>query len=132
MSSRSQYVSMIWIYKSRRLGLTKKIAQWQNEIRRIDLRNSKQEKLKNCINEYFQVDIASRKMDEKHKMARNVYYKYGMENGFEGSFLCKAIGRTKTKIAAECRLRFTRSFKTNKTNKETYHKFTSYMLKNYD
>lgn len=126
MPTRSQYVTMIWMYKKRRLNLTKKISQWQNEIKRIDIRNSKCSQLLKMVNEFFEVDISSRIMDTKHKLARNCYYKYGMENGFEGSFLTKTIGRTRLKNAAENRRKFTKSFKENKPNKEAYHKFKNY------
>jgi len=127
MPTRKQLISQIWIYRKRRANLTKKISQWQNQIKRIDVRNSKQYALQKAINDYFQVDIKTRIMDTKHKLARNCYYKYGMENGFEGVFLSKAIGRKRPSTASENRLKFTRSFKTNPQNKQAYHNFKNYI-----
>lgn len=136
---RKRFYQKIYIYKQRREGYkaegkkenyyqcTKKISQWSKGIRRLDERTSAINQMILAIDDFFEVDIKSRVLNTTHKLARNVFYKYGMENGIQGAFLSLALGRTRKKTASECRLRFTRSFPDNNGNKTTYHKFKSYM-----
>lgn len=139
---RKKYYAKIYVYKQRREGFkangkkeqlyhtTKKISQWNNEIRRIDKRNSIINDLISAVNSYFEVNIKSRIFNKVHKLARNVFYKYGMENRIQGAFLSLSLGRTRKKTASECRLRFTRSFGVNQENKDIYHRFKAYMQGN--
>lgn len=132
---------MIWKYQKRRLVLkeqhgnfsgktkriTKKISSWNLQIRRIDKRNKFLNELIDSVNEYFDVDIRSSRMDGKHKLARKVYYKYAMEKRIQGTFVSKMINRKNIHTASEGRLRFTRSFKSNPENKKIYHNFVNYI-----
>jgi predicted nucleic acid-binding Zn-ribbon protein len=126
------YQRRIWTYKKRRKifknrisELTKKISQWNNEVRRIERTQDKLKKISKSVNDYFNVDISSKKMDDKHKLARAVYYKISIESKIQGKLVSEYIGRFK-KTAGAGRLSFTRSFKTIPKNREAYFNFKKY------
>lgn len=141
MRSRKEYYTMIWQYEKRRTEIkkkyggrlsdgyaervkmiTRKIASWKKQIRRIDTRNNQIAMIEKSINLYFNTDIRSKDKCPIRSLARNCYYKYGMEHGIEGSKLSHFIGRSLLS-AHKQRTRFTRSFKTNKNNRTQYHNF---------
>jgi len=142
MPTRSEYVTMIWVYKARRklikdkwgtgktVQLTKKISQWTKEIKRIDKRNEIIGNLIESVNNYFDVKIESKCMDAAHKLARKVYYKYGIETRMQGVWISKAIGMSRVHTATESRRIFTQSFKTNEYHKSIYHRFKAYLKDN--
>ena len=99
-----------------------KISFCKRQIKRIDARNEKIKSILYSVNKFFGVDIKSNVSNKIHSLARNCYYKYGMEHGIEGSKLSAFIGRSKLS-AHKQRTRFTRSFKTNPENKKQYHNF---------
>lgn len=144
MPTRSEYSTMIWIYEKRReearikygkkagatIVLTKKIKNWKGQITRIDRRNDKIRFIISTVNYYFNVDISSTCMDTDHKLARRIYYKYAIEDGINGIYLIDFIGRKEPKLAANSRRNFTKTFKTNKSNREAYHNFKFYIKNN--
>lgn len=142
MKSRSRYVTMIWMYEQRRskldrnipkdrikrYSLYKKIRTYRKAIVRIDKR---MEVVRNLIlktNAYFSIDIRAKGSGDYISIARFCYYKYGIENGILGRDLALAVGKNKYS-ASKRRRDFTKSFKTNLSNKEAYHQFKSYMEK---
>ena len=104
---------------------TKKIGQWRNEIKRIDFRKRKIKGIIKSINEYFDVDISSRKMDKDHTLARNVYYKLAVESRLQGKLVSNSIGRSNW-CASINRLKFQKTFKTRPENREAFHNFKKY------
>lgn len=143
---RKYYVSWVHTYRNRRaelkkkysgkeyakkaLPLSRKIATWQRAIRRIDERNSLIHELLKSINEFFSVDIKTSKTNHQHRLARHIYYKYGMEQmKIYGTFLSEYIGRKGRWTASRCRQRLTRRFKNNPDQKKAYHDFNDYMKK---
>lgn len=142
MKSRAYYQRSIWKYEQRReemrkkygpwgsgktLQLTRKISMWRVQMRRIDKRDAILEHITEMVNEYFGVKIQSSSMDDRHKYARKIYYKYGIECRIQGVFVSNFIGRTNQHTASDSRLRFTRSFKSNPENKEAYHRFKNWI-----
>ena len=137
--TRKDYYTMIYTYKQRReeakrnyeaqrniyRNCTKKIGQWQNEIKRIDSRKRKIKEIIKSINEYFDVDISSRKMDKDHALARNVYYKLAVESRLQGKLVSNSIGRSNW-CASINRLKFQKTFKTRPENREAFHNFKKY------
>lgn len=107
--------------------IRRKIEICRKQIKRIDKRNEQISELVKSINKFFGVDIKSKKRDSQHSIARNCYYKYGIEKGFEGSKLSVFIGRSKISAHRQ-RRRFTRSFKTNKEHQKQYHNFLNFQL----
>lgn len=136
---RKSYYIKIWVYKKRRedyrqqgkkeqvYKTSRKIAQWKYQIGRIDKRNSIINDLILTVNEYFELDIRLRVYNKKYNLARNIFYKYGMEHRLEGTVLARSLGRTRGKTAGECRLRLTKSFRSNPEIKEIYHRFRLFM-----
>lgn len=126
--TRKEYVSMIWQYRKRRDALNQKIQTWVRELKRIDAKNEKALFLIREVNQYFNVEIQVRCNKPQYVLARNCYYKYGMEEmDLRGLVLAKTLGNTYRKRASESRLRFTRSFRVNLKNKEAYHSFKRYI-----
>lgn len=132
MRSRKQYISMIWIYENRCKALNKKIKSWKREVKRIDAKNSKAQAIIAGIKSYFNIDITKPSNKPDCVLARNCYYKFGMDNGLRGYNLVRAIGGKHLQRASTNRLSFTRSFRKNNKNRETYHKFMEYMINNYE
>lgn len=137
--TRKEYYTMIYEYKKRRSeakkkytiqmdiqkNCTRKIRQWQKEIKRIDYRNNKIKDIIKSVNEYFNVDISSRKMDKAHSLARNIYYKLSVESRLQGKFVSNSIGRSNW-CASICRLKFQKTFTTNPENRKAFHNFKKY------
>ena len=109
--TRKEYIAMIWVYRKRVRSMNEKIAGWLRAIRRIEEREKRKETLAliKSINAYFGVDIRLPNMDTNHKLARNVYYKYGIESKIHGTILCKHINRSGNR-AASARGKFTKTF----------------------
>jgi len=136
--TKNQYENMIHTYLKRKnvykqkdkikyddkiKKLAHKIKVWRGQVYRLKKRHKTIFNLIKSINNFFGVDIRLRKQDSAHKLARNVYYKYGMENRLRGAWLCLELGRTRVKTASECRMKFTKTFKTNTQNKQAYTNF---------
>lgn len=139
--SKNQYQSMIHTYLQRKEQLkkkdkikyadnikmlSKKIKTWKLQVYRLQKRHDIIKGLMKSVNYFFGVDIRLRKKDRKHNLARNVFYKYGMENRLRGAWLCLELGRTRFKTTSECRMKFTKSFKTKPENKQAYIDFKNY------
>lgn len=132
MNSKVDYQKWIWTYRRRREGLkiktrnlTKKIGQWQNEIRRIDYKRDELNKVYKSVNNYFSLDIADKCVKPEYNLARNIYYKVAIESKIQGKLVSEFIGRTK-KTACECRLTFTRGWVKNPKNRQAYYNFKRY------
>ena len=132
MATKSDYLKWIWQYKRRRQSykkhvreLSKQIDLWKGHVRRIERTNSKLKSIKTAVDEYFETDISSKKMDKKNKLARSIYYKIAIESGIEGKRVSEYIGRNK-KAAGHGRLSFTRSFGSSPENKIAFHNFKNF------
>jgi len=145
MKSRAYYQRSIWKYEQRRKVLkgvygrtseygkrvkhiTKKISTWKREIRRIDERVKKIPEIYKAVKDFFGIDIRVKGTTKKYSIAISCYYKYGMENGISGADLARYIGRVGLKQPSFQRLKFTRSFKTNQSNKQIYHNFVNLQI----
>jgi hypothetical protein len=133
---------MIFIYKQRRTEYKKNKIKYAEKIRKLTYKISwmkknlrlmekndmvkRVSKLLKLVNEYFVVDIKLRIREDKHILARNVYYKFGLESGLCGRKLCLLIGRTDPHRAYEGRASFTKSFKNKPENKIAFINFTRY------
>lgn len=137
----SKYKKKIWQYEKRREAshattrrLSMRICQMKARIATMEAEvkktNKKIDSLIEAINDFFSVDIQSSKSDAVHKMARNVYYKLGLEMQFREVLICRKVNRS-SKTASYHREVFTRSFAEKPLNKETFHNFKNY-FKNKD
>lgn len=144
--TRSEYVSHIWEYKKRRnvvakriiadrkqvTQLQKKINRWANQIKIIDKRNDKIKSIDNAIKDFLGVSVKGRGIDTSSKnthlqLAKKIFYKYGIEQGINGAFLCKYTDTTNPYSASRSRILFTQSFQDNKENSEMYHRFLAHL-----
>jgi hypothetical protein len=131
----------IWTYKRRRENVRKrlrslsyKIKIWEKSLR-FRKRDEKKRKvvivnLINIVNEYFGTDIKTRVRNKKCELARNIYYKVGLELKYSGANLGKYVGRSKT-MAARGRNQLLTSFKHSPENKNSYHSFKSFFEKQF-
>jgi hypothetical protein len=76
------------------------------------------------VNRYFGVKISGK--GYKVLLARQCYFKYGLEVGINGHRLEAPLNRPKN-CAINSRKYFTNSFKTNPQNKQAYHNFKNYI-----
>lgn len=132
----SKYKKKIWQYEKRRQAsyatirrLSTRIYQMKSRIASMEARvkkaNKKIDSLIEAINEYFYVDIQSPKSDSVHRLARNVYYKLGLEMQLREVLICRKVNRA-TKTASYHRKVFTQSFATKPQNREIFHNFKDY------
>ncbi len=144
MKTRARYYTMLWIYTKRRNAIRNKMGMrnpdyakavynisnqikvCQHAIKRIDKRNKKLSEIVKKVNEFYEVKIESTLINKRHTLARNCFYKYGIDNGIGGRIVSSYIRRP-NRAAARARRTFTQSFKSKPENKEQYHKFLNYM-----
>ncbi len=108
-----------------------KLSAWRKQIRKIDARIEKVDTLKKAVNKYFSVDISSEDKDKTTKIALFCYFKYGLENGFSGTYLTYRVKIKRRQTASEWRKRFNKSFATNRENKNSYHDFKNWYESKY-
>jgi len=106
--------------------IAKRINVCRTQIWRLNKRYKIINDLIDDVNYYFDVDIRAKKKDLAHALARNVFYKYGLENNLRGCWLNFALGKKWELTATDGRKRFTKSFKTKPKNKEAYYNFKTY------
>lgn len=125
---RMKYTGELPIYKTERyLHLTKRISQWQKEIKRLDVRKEKINKILQSVNRYFNVKIESRSRNPLTDLARKVYFKIGLEQHICGTHLGRFIGRKHENVASYNRKTLTQSFKTKPENREAFYNFKQYI-----
>lgn len=128
---RNNYTGVMPLYKTRRyIILTRKISQWNKEIKRLDIRKEKIGKIVSQVNKYFNVKIQDRVFNKEHNLARQIYFKLGLESKICGTHLLRFIGRRHEDTAAYNRRVLIKSFKIKKENKEAYHSFKKYLENN--
>lgn len=121
---RKSYKGEIPIYKTKRyILLTRRISQWTKEIKRLEIRKRKINKLVKKVNTYFQVDIKSKSTKKEVVLARMIYFKIGLESGICGTHLARHIGRKSSDIASYNRRKLTKSFIDNPENKSAFYNF---------
>jgi hypothetical protein len=77
------------------------------------------------INDFFALDIRSSIANAEYKLARNIYYKIGLELQIKEILLCKKINRN-SKAASYGRLALIKSFETDKEVKKIFDNFKRY------
>lgn len=153
--TRANYVTMVWQYKNRREALRqqyplsktfptkrpeeykrkawrldRKIKIWQKQIRNMDVVQNKIIALGNAIAYFTGCNVKSSGGTQGVKrmlLARSLFFKWGLENGIEGTSLMKYTGDTSVNTAARLRYSFTQSFGEGKENKDTWERFKIYI-----
>lgn len=144
--TRSEYVSHIWEYKKRKsvyvkqlfevrkkvTKLQRKVNSWEQQVKRIDLRNKKIVAIDNLIKDFTGVSVhlkgnINNPHDKQLQLAKKLFYKYGMEHGIGGNFLSDYTKAKNSYTASRLRTQFNRSFYNNPENKKMYHKFLNFI-----
>jgi hypothetical protein len=119
-------------YKKQSAKLNKKIGAWNREIRKIDMKTKKIIKLKRSVEMFTGEDIDNQvgyRVPESVKLAKCIYYKFGLENGLLGTLLSECIG-SQVQQPRKYRKMFTKSFTTTPKNKEVWLRFKAFYDKN--
>jgi hypothetical protein len=124
---RKTYKGEVAIYKTDRYKLlTKRIGQWRKEIKRLEARKVKIEKITREVNRYFSVDIRSWSTKKEVVLARMIYFKIGLESGICGTHLARHIGRKSDSIAAYNRKKLIHSYQKEPNNRIQFYNFKNY------
>lgn len=150
MNARGLLQARIWTYQHRRqrarelygLGTEKykkmsrnttlKITYCKRKMDRIDRITEKLEAIDRRMVDFLgiSVHLNGKSKDKRVCTARNLFYKYCLENGITGNHVAVFCGLTAKKQPCEQRLCFTRSFDRRPENREMWHQFNAYMRRN--
>lgn len=116
-------------YKHAAFNINEKIKHWEKMIDVIDRNNIKLVAISNAIIYFFGIDVkkAVLNMSPRYKQAKNVFYKYCLENGISATLVAEYVGASRGDVVARARLKFTKSFEKTPKNKEIYMNFCSYI-----
>jgi hypothetical protein len=156
--TKNQYQAMLWTYIQRREALrvkygakTKeyvvfsakirvKIATFRNAIRRFEKKELAMKTLNSKLKEFTGINVKqlpttippNKEGSNIKIMARNIFYKYSIEKyNLRSPDISRFLGlSTKRHTPSTQRLTFTRSFRKNQKNRETYHSFIDFMKNN--
>lgn len=114
-------------YKKRAAIFTKKIKQWKYSLRQIDKRRDSIVFLEKSVKLFTGSSVrGNAKVVQGAKLAKSIYYKFGIENGLRGKDLMEHIGGKRELQPMEYRRSFTQSFHTNPENKELWLRFKKF------
>ena len=129
---REFYLSEYGSKDARYLNCRKKIHNCNRAINRFHKRKKEIKKIALRIKEFIGVDVRDKLkrswQTKEQKAARGIFFKYGMQSGIIGRELAEYLGlKCTVGYPSTYRMKFTRSFKTNKYNKEMYHRFLKFI-----
>ena len=114
--------------------LRKKCRILRKSIKRQEDRNNKLHEINKYVRHFTGYSVQNlggfTGNNRELNFAKNLFYKYCLENGIQGNFVAKFCGMKTTETVSKRRLVFTRSFKTNSYNKEQYHLFLEFIKNN--
>lgn len=115
-------------YKIAVHNINNKIRNWEKSIRMIDKRNNQMIAIANHIAYFSGINVKNsvNYTSQKHKLARNIFYKFGLENGIPATCLASYVGATRGDTVARGRKRFTKTFSTHPENKQKWLNFKNY------
>lgn len=111
-----------------------KISRWNKQIRKLKSLEGTLNNLELAVVGFTGVKINKQKgykVSEEVKLAKSLYYKYGLENGISPIELMSYIWMTNREESTKYRTRFTQSFSTTPENKQTWLEFKKYYETNY-
>lgn len=110
-------------------NINKRLTVYRAAIKRIEKRDWVIYNLDKCVIEFIGRS-AYKSVNAKEDitiLARNLFIKYGMEHNICGIYLAEYVGLKYKQDGSRDRLKFTRTFSSNKHNKEMWHRFQDYM-----
>lgn len=116
-------------YKRAVKVINNKIAVWQRAIRMIDERNIKLMAVSNSVSYFTGINVKGSilTISDRYRQARNIFYKYCLENNISATLVAEFVGASRGDIIARGRKNFTKSFDTHPKNRDVYHRFIKYM-----
>ena len=112
-------------------GINRKLSSYRRAIKRIEARDLIIKNLADKIYEFCGVSVwlSINKKDDNVEVAKNLFVKWGMENGIQGILLNRYIGGKGSWTASRRRMKFTKSFLFNANNKEMWMRFKVFMVR---
>lgn len=109
--------------------INKKLSCWRRAIKRIEIWDAEIFKLDQKITEFIGRSVFGSifSKDKQMILAKNLFVKYGMENGVQGVLLCEYMGGKGKWTASKRRMKFTKTLSTNIYNKEMWLRFNEFM-----
>lgn len=134
--SATKYKKKIWQYKKRRKNSIQTTRRLSAKIRSMEAclysrearekrTKDKVDKLLNSVNDFFALDIRNKNTNEEHRIARNIYYKIGLELQLREVLICKKVNRS-PKSATNGRSWLNKNFKKKPEIKVAYYNFKKY------
>lgn len=110
-------------------GIQRKLDIWRGAIRRIEKRDVRIKSIDDRVLEFIGKSAYNSvgTKDELVILARNLFIRYGIENGIQGVFLADYVNLKFRQDASRYRLQFIRSFPKNRNNKEIWYRFQEFM-----
>jgi hypothetical protein len=106
-----------------------KIKLWSRQIKRIDMRTNQIIALGNAVAIYTGKNVkqSNHSKLEGMKLAKSLFYKYGLENKIPAKELREYVGANRINQPTDYRREFTLSFRTKPENKQQWLNFCDYM-----
>lgn len=127
-------------YSKRVMLMSRRIDSIKGQIKRIERRNETINQIGWAVQEFLcipsypsnkahksRLHFSIKRHEKEFEIARQILYKYGMENGIQGVFISAYVGAKDPCTASRGRLSFTRSFVSKPENRELWHRFKNFI-----
>jgi hypothetical protein len=127
---------MLKNHKTRMANVKNRIRNLRQMISRIkEDREIEIRAVAKMVEEFMDVELNSGRrvstaIRDRRTMARNIFYKYGLEHGFKGPELARFTEVGEPYIITTRRREFTKSFRTCHENKEAWSNFLTFLKNN--
>lgn len=110
-------------------NINRKIRSWKHMIRDIDKNNNKLMAVANYLALFYGVNVknCAKNTAPLYRKARCLYSKYMLEEGVSATLIAEYMGISRGDSVARLRMKFTKGFTKNKSDRELYHRFLNYM-----
>lgn len=149
MNLRASIYAQIWVYKDRRkryrqvyglhsekyrkmsAGISQSLGDCRKRIKRLDKLKQKNHLMKvvdKALNAFMGISVegSGNVPGQDMQMAKRLFYRYCMEQGITGTHAARFCNAYRSQ-PSDYRMAFIRSFKDHPENRETWHRFTTFM-----
>lgn len=116
-------------YKRASENINNRIRNWEKAINMIDKRNNQVMAVANQLALFTGINVKNsiRNTSSEHRLTRNLFYKYCLENDISATYVAEYVGASRGDIVARGRLKFTNGFAKHPENKEKWINFKRYL-----
>ncbi len=116
-------------YKMAVRNIENKLMTWRRGIKMIDERQNKIIAIANHMCTFMGENVKGgiRYTSERHRLARNIFNKYCLENRIPSTLVADYIGAARQDVVTNARDSFTRSFQKHPENRDMYNRFKNYI-----